>query len=459
MSALRMLGECRSKHERCYMTRRERLPSRVIYVGSLRYPEAKLHCAQPGETDCYLALSYCWGGDQQLKATTETLDALIVCIAEGNLPRTIQDAIHCTRQLGFKFLWIDALCILQDDIDDKAKEIARMASIYKNATITIAASMAMRAADGFLGHSRIYESPYQFEFLMSGGRTGKVFLAKEYTPSHQLDTRGWALQEFLLSPRMLMYSEYEVLWQCHTAPLQSVVGTGLEYLQPLEGLPFGISAHAPEVGSSVFGSIAEERLYVWMTVVQQYTDRAMSDMDDRAGAIEGVATELAYLWGDRYTFGLWVGMIIQLLAWKPQTRQRTRSSRAPSWSWICLDGGILFEKWFADTSAVFRKESLLTLRSTRTVALQCKLISRAEVSSIDIDGIEEHPDLEKDELAGKKYSYLLLGMVEEDGSDIGIGLIVVREETSEDSFRRIGYVEFCDLGVWDDVEVRGVLLV
>src|SRR5271163_1886085 len=97
----------------------------------------------------YTALSYCWGGDEPLKMTAKLLRLWELQLSWQHMPRTIQDAIIATREPGIRLLWIDSLCIIQDNAEDIAFEISQMTSIYSNATVTIAASRAKSTSKGF----------------------------------------------------------------------------------------------------------------------------------------------------------------------------------------------------------------------------------------------------------------------------------------------------------------------
>jgi hypothetical protein len=79
----------------------------------------------------YAALSYCWGGDQPTKLHMHNLSAYLTAIDESTLPRTTLDAVKVTRSVGVRFLWIDAYCIIQDNENDKLREINRMDEVYK----------------------------------------------------------------------------------------------------------------------------------------------------------------------------------------------------------------------------------------------------------------------------------------------------------------------------------------
>lgn len=127
------------------------LPTRVIDVGlGDNTASVKLHITEKGETAMYYALSYCWGGVQSHTLSTRNLDAWKQGIIVAMLPKTLRDAIEVTRRLSIRYLWIDALCIIQESAVDKAQEIGRIRSVYKNAMVTIVAASARGVANGFL---------------------------------------------------------------------------------------------------------------------------------------------------------------------------------------------------------------------------------------------------------------------------------------------------------------------
>jgi hypothetical protein len=157
----------------------------------------------------YVALSYCWGCDQVYMTTKEKYKTSDGIIVYKNLPKTLQDAIKVTKELGYSFLWVDSLCIIQDCPIDKSREIAKMPSIYNNAILTIAAATAASTAEGFL-RDRSTRVPIitniRFEdkslHVHDGGL---VELEQHKCEALPLDSRAWALQEALLSVHVLEY--------------------------------------------------------------------------------------------------------------------------------------------------------------------------------------------------------------------------------------------------------------
>jgi hypothetical protein len=156
------------------------LPSRVLDVGSgdfrshLRLFESHGRCGQ------YVALSHCWGTLENwpLRTTRESKQEHLENIPFGRLPKTFQDAVKITRTLGIPYLWIDSLCIIQDDVSDWLCESPKMGQIYKRSRLTVAASGARDSSDGwFLKRApfpRHLELPY---YHNTGEKNGHVVVS------------------------------------------------------------------------------------------------------------------------------------------------------------------------------------------------------------------------------------------------------------------------------------------
>lgn len=165
----------------------------------------------------YAALSYCWGGEQRVKTTIESHSRYMQRIDISELPDTIKDAIFVTIELGLEYLWVDALCIIQDDPNDRDMELTHVPDVYSQATVTILASRAPAVHDGFLQPRTAPPPSFRLPFQCPDGTLDSVdlYLHNDYQPSEPLDTRGWALQERLLSTRMLDFSTLQTRWICH----------------------------------------------------------------------------------------------------------------------------------------------------------------------------------------------------------------------------------------------------
>ena len=143
------------------------------------------------------------------------------------LPQNFQDAIFTVRKLQLRFLWIDALCIIQDDLVDWAREAGRMNDVYGSAYLTIAATSAVSSTGGFLKRSQEMNKSIPYYKDTCAEPVGRFVLAYQRTGGGQgswgsnveearWNTRGWTLQERLLSKRVLHFTDRKLFWECRT---------------------------------------------------------------------------------------------------------------------------------------------------------------------------------------------------------------------------------------------------
>lgn len=323
--------------------------------------EVSIH-SPSSDIEPYLALSYCWGGDQPHKTTRKEINSEQFDLAWDCLPPTIQDAVKVTTGMGHRFLWVDSLCIVQDDEVEKAQQIAVMPQIYHNATMTILASRSESALEGFL-HERMGR-PVTFAVKLPfrcpegfchshGAKDGSVYavhLEDELRPE-PLDHRGWALQERYLSPRILDFGSEHVTWSCH-----SQNGTH----QPTDGWKAFTGPEAllrPKTGISTLQlrdyksltmvpgsfSISESEFYY---LVEIYSQRRLTFPSDRILAISGVASGFLSMHDDfEYKAGHWAKTLPRSLLWRVvqgQRRARPVEYQAPSWSWAAVNDAVDF---------------------------------------------------------------------------------------------------------------------
>ena len=132
------------------------LPTRVIDVNPSSDSQNPRLVATRGENEKYVALSHCWGSLMESEAgkhartLSSNIQTMLAEIPLHLLPQNFQDAVTTVRELGLRYLWIDALCIIQDDPLDWAREAAKMGDVYGSAYLTIAATSATSSTDGFL---------------------------------------------------------------------------------------------------------------------------------------------------------------------------------------------------------------------------------------------------------------------------------------------------------------------
>jgi len=241
------------------------------------------------------------------------------------MPPTIRDAIHVTEKLGLHLLWADALCIVQDDPQDKALEISAMADIYASGTITIMASRSSSVDQGFLYRrfpfgTTASDQGIKLACRTRAGKQGSAIAVPDFWGAEEpLDTRGWAFQEYLLSPRILSYGQLHTMWVCDgrarcserrdqrsdgvaDMPLSSNDNTAKlrERMLDINGT------------SSLDDRPPPEDLYsVWYNMLHQYMGRRLTYPTDRLPALAAVAQQMHSILGDEYFAGLWSGSIVK----------------------------------------------------------------------------------------------------------------------------------------------------
>jgi len=218
-------GELRGKriHANCSNPRDDYMPTRLIEIKKVEDGvELKVKATNGSPTEPYCALSYCWGGEQSLKSTNALLPKWMDFIPWTDIPQTLRDAVSVCCKLNIKYLWVDALCIVQDNPDEKAIEISQMQNVYCNSTLTIAASRAAKVSEGFLSDRSATQFPDEvFTFRYKAKRLanlGSVTLIRTQINPEPVDTRGWCLQERLLSPRTLEFGSRQLRFICQHNP-------------------------------------------------------------------------------------------------------------------------------------------------------------------------------------------------------------------------------------------------
>ncbi|RFU26661.1 hypothetical protein B7463_g9680, partial [Scytalidium lignicola] len=347
--SVRQIQECEKHHQQCPKKSVSSLPTRVIDVGqSVGLFPLRLHVSKHNEKAQYAALSYCWGVEQQVITTTSSIAAFQSKIPESLLPKTIRDAIRITRGLQIQYLWVDALCIIQDSVEDKSAEINKMGRIYKNARITIAALEAATAFDGFIREVQPLDGALM-PFILPNHRKCSIKLAPvthlPYPGTHSdhgihlLDTRGWTLQEFLLSPRLLLFSHTEVLWQCQQVQVDPVLPSSRQYhpddITRLPSSVFGLHS-----SDNVFNT-KEERARIWISFIHNYSRRQFTLNEDRWYAMAGIINDLSQVWQDTCLAGHWKSCLAESMAWycvpsdpPVPISYSVPVYTAPTWSWM-----------------------------------------------------------------------------------------------------------------------------
>lgn len=339
--------KCRKKHNLPrFHELREQTWFGVIDVHLMRLCRLPGDAAAPGPGFApYFALSYVWGRKRDDRADHRTLRANVAKrilpggIEERDLPETIRQAIQLTRDLGFKFIWIDSLCIVQDSYPSRKLNVAKMDLVYSNAHLTICAADGDSAEDGLTAlNPEKADTPLKAEY--SEGITLLVSRPSESVIGDSVwNQRGWTFQERIMSPRCLIFAGGRFYFQCRKGNMSQDIypdatGTGLSMdwknspLRTLDGLD-------------------TRPIWFYMNCVSLYTGRHLSIAEDILAAFEGVASLMGTrMHGDqaRFVYGLPPSHFDLALLWEPLSAQRRRSpsnadahgridNDLPSWSW------------------------------------------------------------------------------------------------------------------------------
>lgn len=328
---------------------------------SAKEQKLRLYIPREGEAGQYAALSYCWGYSQPVTTKDVNLLRHLRKISYDNLPQTLQDAIKTTKAMGIRFLWVDALCIVQNSERDKQREIAKMAKIYQNAYFTIVAACSTSSAEGFLQVRDGLPPALEIPVGCGDGKIGSLALLPTYESlRHEpLHERAWTLQEMILSRRLLIFGKDSVGWKCEqmdrglyrwTDWNGYCASTGLTTIRFAPGGKIvrpSLSIYSANISSfSNPSHLAERQPYIfrlWRDVVKDYSTRLMTNEGDKLSAIAGIAAYFEGVMNDVYLAGLWARHLLQELSWHVYNAKRPARSRAPSWSWMALDGPVTFQ--------------------------------------------------------------------------------------------------------------------
>ncbi|KAH6957788.1 heterokaryon incompatibility protein-domain-containing protein [Ilyonectria sp. MPI-CAGE-AT-0026] len=342
-------------------SQRNRLPTRVLDTAPTSSRSSLRLVESNGMQGTWAALSHCWGKPENrpLTTTRANLRKHLSMIEFASLPKTFQDAVLLARALGIRYLWIDSLCIIQDDKNDWKSESNKMGAIYQNAAITFAAADAQDSTEGCFvdGSSLSYTATEQFSshpndetgaykllaveespevssaarlpFFMDDKLTGSFFVAPwplgREQKSHSLEEsplfkRAWVMQEWALSRRTLIFQKSSILWSCR-AMCTDERGYRLEFKRP--------------------------SLQNWGELVEEYTKMDSTFKSDRLIAIQGLANLFQQQRGDMYFAGMWTADLPESLLWKVSDYSPTSPDRErphlPSWTWANLEGPIRFQ--------------------------------------------------------------------------------------------------------------------
>ncbi|CAH0047634.1 unnamed protein product [Clonostachys solani] len=319
----------------------------------------------------YVALSYVWGTGSSLQSLKHNLDLLLIgdsreakdestkpslnpknllrhatgtanSVVSESLPPTIQHVLELVRRLGERYLWIDSLCIIQDDGNEKSEELGHMGSIYANAYVTIVAAGG-NSYTGLHGIENItppMERPNKTPLYLVAPKAAseEIKAAHGYISRSMWNRRAWTFQEQIFSRRLLVLSEARITWECHCAVwfegLEVVQGQCKKKRQVVPGLSFSPEANMKEYSKHV----------------TEYNRRVLTYPEDALDAFSGILGALSGIFVGGFICGLPRVFFDTTLLWYNQIPVELRkpahptpgTAMPPTWSWAAWSGSIGF---------------------------------------------------------------------------------------------------------------------
>jgi hypothetical protein len=355
------LTQCDMNHRVCAKRVHSFIPTRLLDLEAfafeafdldkgldVRLVATKDWTPQQEVTD-YISLSHCWGPAHKRPIMTHksNIDELSTRIKFASLPRTFRDAVTVARQLHKRYLWIDSLCIIQNDEAEWARESALMGEVYNNAYCTLAAWSSEDSTGGCQQTTDIRHATRKRIFDIDIGRVNghnlRYRLAQlplrswldEYSGDNSawgikhhnevpLKSRAWALQERILSRRIIYFGRWQLFWECGAT-------------QGTAQTPWGVTNGSWELRHEPQVTLYTKRK--WYALLADYAERVLSVDSDKLTALSGLARVYQATFPDsRYVAGMWSSDLPAALLWYDRQGQGRRHEAyvAPTWSWASL---------------------------------------------------------------------------------------------------------------------------
>ncbi|KAI1391810.1 heterokaryon incompatibility protein-domain-containing protein [Hypoxylon trugodes] len=356
------LEKCCTSHDCLPSNRPRHLPTRLITIDS----QPRIVLSEELGTKLgvrFAALSHCWGGQEFTTLRRENIEEFRRRIPTETLPKTFRDAIEICRYVGLPYLWIDSLCIIQRDKEDWDRESHLMTAVYGNCDLNISAASAKNGSVGCFFERK---KSWRCQAYAKQDRPTElydVFDPKRVaTKRDVLEERAWVIQERYLSRRILHFTRHQVFWECITRSHSEIF--------PVE---FPVKIRCREKNRY---AISRRNLtqVLWPSIVGNYSQAHLTRSSDKLAAIAGLARVIyerqikgiyrrddasgnsgyfevakGSTWvRDRYITGLWLSHVPKKFLWTrkqhSELRRRLSGFTCPTWSWIPIDGPVLFEE-------------------------------------------------------------------------------------------------------------------
>lgn len=353
----RLLHNCLDRHEVCRLREPDwefGLPSRVLSIEDNNGGISVKLVKTSGLSGRYCALSHRWGSEDKrpLRTTKESFKDHLSCIPWDTLPPLFQDAVTLTRGIDIKYLWIDSLCIIQDDTQDWKNEAEKMSVVYRRATLVIAAADAtdstQRLSNAKRPDSVIFRIP---NYAYQGPAQGHYNISKSISTRGPLRgplrERGWVFQELYLSRRKIFFTSEGLCWKCGECELD-------------------------ERGNPTHLKLTEN--VSWLSCLQEYSKKHLTYPSDRIIALLGIVGQIGELRKDCFVLqsGVWEGELVEQLLWRSLEIRDEDLPGLPSWSWAATGGE---KQWVHGATTIDEGRQTVQLAKSGSLCASGELLS------------------------------------------------------------------------------------
>jgi len=469
-SLLRMwLNECRRHHNSCrdpdmsfrhysFIGFNRARPLRLIDIET-----GFIHRTEDLPDLTYACLSYVWGrtGVQErlLKSTHGWVynhDGERVSVPlPRDLSNTIRDAMIVTKELDIRYLWVDALCIVQDDLSEKYTQMAIMAQIYLHAAVCLVAAAGSDANAGLpgvsTGRSLWHQSATEVgSDLWIGKRMPDMALLLDES---QWMTRGWTYQEFFFSRRCIVFAESETFWYCgelaqRESRDEEYAGRSENYLDIALNRADDPANTSLTIGNWITASSNKDQICLWefyRVCVSEYSQRFLTYHEDSVNAFRSLAQSFATLYGtignpQRVRFNVPEGILLAALYWRRHktalrlTRRRKLGSPLfPSWCWAAWDGHVVYDRIPFDSATAIHPGT------------EFEIIEPSSIPAVPaLDLINDFAHVPSDDDSGERISGLLPGITVFADMDLADDDVEGRVRVINEEDFVVGWCEFDD---------------
>lgn len=288
----------------------------------------------------YATLSYRWGSKPQaLMLEASTLGHFLGGKPIADLPQTFKDFFEVARKLGFKYVWIDCLCIIQDCSQDWNHEAPTMRDVYANSGCNVVACDSSDPGGGLFRYRHPSDlSPGLVETRLSSGQPQRyvvrdgAFFRRNRSDVTTLADRGWVFQERFLAPRLLSFHGQRISWECCEGRKWEGLSQSFDDSISMMDELLASVQHSAEAS---YGEMTEATLDLWKILVRLYSQCKLTKSEDKLLAFAGVAKVFQELTGDTYLGGVWRSQLLAQLSWV--VTENMRAAHFPKRYHMALD--------------------------------------------------------------------------------------------------------------------------